>query len=133
MARVLNLLDVFELIVDAFDDRALAQSQLIHQWHEFVMHVLADLGDQVQAALPEFVEKALGDVAPIRDELAGQALSQVGDGLTVVNVAGRDPKREQLATIIDDQVELESEKPAHGVFTASAICLNTLWLWMRRL
>ena len=82
MAGVFDLLDVLELIVDAFDDRPLAQSQLIHQWHELVVHVFADLGDQVQTTLPAFVEQALRNVAPIRDELAGQALGQVGYGLT---------------------------------------------------
>ena len=53
MARVLNLLDVFELIVDAFDDRRLAQSPLIHSRHELVLPVFADLGDPVQATLPD--------------------------------------------------------------------------------
>ncbi len=81
--------------------------------------MLADRGDQMQAARPAFVEEALGDVAPIRDDLAGQALGQVGDGLAIIDVAGCDPKRESLATVVDDEMERESEKPAHGVFTAS--------------
>lgn len=126
MARVLDLLDVFKLIVDAFDDRALAQSQLLHQWHEFVLQVLADLGDQVQTTLPAFVEEALRHVASIRDELAGQALGQVGDGLAIIDVARRDPKREQLATVVDDEVELEAVEPAHGMLTAPRDLLEHL-------
>ena len=126
MARVLNLLDVFELIVDAFDDRALAQSQLIHQWHEFIVHVLSDFGDQVQTTLPEFVEEALRNVATISNEFTRQALGQIRHGLTVINIAVCDPKREPLAAIIDDEMELESEKPAHGSLAASRDLLEQL-------
>jgi hypothetical protein len=42
---VFDLLDVLDLIIDGCDDRALAQQQLIDQGHEFVVHILTDLGD----------------------------------------------------------------------------------------
>ncbi len=68
------------------------------------------LRDQVQTTLPAFVEEALRDVAAIGDRLAGQAPDQVGHGLPVIDVARRDPTREPLTTVVDDQVELEAEK-----------------------
>jgi hypothetical protein len=42
-----------------------------------------------------------------------------GHRLALVNVAGRDPTCEPLATVVDDAVELDAIKPAHGVFAAS--------------
>lgn len=39
--------DVFELIVNGFDDRAPASQKLIGQGHQFGMHVFADFGNQV--------------------------------------------------------------------------------------
>lgn len=52
VAGVLDLLDVLELIVDDFDDGALAQQQLIHYGHQFVVPVLTNFGDQAQAQTP---------------------------------------------------------------------------------
>ncbi len=47
MPGALNLLDVFELVVNGFDDGALTQQQLIDQGHQFVAHVPANFGDQL--------------------------------------------------------------------------------------
>jgi hypothetical protein len=42
MARMLNLRDIFELIIDGFDDRSFSEQQLILQAHQLVLHVLAN-------------------------------------------------------------------------------------------
>ena len=52
MTGMLDLHDVFQLIVDDFNNRPFAQQQLVGQRHQFVMHVLAELGDQLQAPIP---------------------------------------------------------------------------------
>ena len=115
---VLDLLDVLELIVDGFDDGTLAQQQLVGQGHEFVAHVLADCGDQLQAPIPQHLEELLGDVASIPHELAGQALSQLRDRAAIVDVARGDLEGQEFALVVDHQMELEAVEPAHGGFAA---------------
>ena len=118
MPGVLDLLDVLDLVVDGFDDGPLAQQQLIHERHQFVVHVLANLGDQLQAPLPELVKQSMGNVAAIADQLAGQTPSQLRYRFAIIRVAGGDPEGEQFALVVDDQVELETVEPAHRGFAA---------------
>ena len=47
MPGVLDLLDIFDLVVDGFNDGPLAQRQLIDHGHQFVVHVPANFGDQL--------------------------------------------------------------------------------------
>ena len=49
MAGVLDLADVLELVVDGLDDRPFAQEQLVGRRQQAVAHVLAQLGDEVEA------------------------------------------------------------------------------------
>ena len=46
MPGVLNLGDVFELINDRFKDGALSQQKVIREWHQTVLHISAQLGNQ---------------------------------------------------------------------------------------
>ena len=48
MTCMLNLTDVFELIVDALNQGALAQHQLIPETKEPIFHVFTDAGKQLK-------------------------------------------------------------------------------------
>jgi hypothetical protein len=68
MAGMLDLADVLELVVDALDDRPLAQQELVGGGQNALAHVLAYLGDQRDALGGEqLLGKRLGDVAAIVD------------------------------------------------------------------
>jgi len=70
MARMFNLADIFEEIVDRFDDGTLAEKDFVSQIHEFVLHVFAELGDELNAVGVEFGEQRRGNVAPVGENLA---------------------------------------------------------------
>lgn len=59
-----------EGIKDGFDDEALAQHELVGHRHQRVAHVAPDGGDQMQAALPEFAEQLVADIAFVSVNLA---------------------------------------------------------------
>ena len=122
MARVLDLADVLELVVDGLDDRPLAQEQLVGHGQQAVAHVLAQLGDEVQTlARQELLGQRLGDVAPVAEELAEEAPDQAGNGAAVVDVARREAEGEQLAAVVDHQVQLEAVEPADRGLAAARI------------
>ena len=52
MAGMLDLRDVFELVIDGLDDRAFPQQQLVKQRQQLVFHILTQLGDELHAPLP---------------------------------------------------------------------------------
>ena len=62
------------------------------------------------------IEQLLTDVAFVTKELAPESLRHRFDGFSVVDVAGRQGQSQQIAAFVDDQVQLEPVKPAHGTF-----------------
>ena len=70
MAALVNLRNVFELIVDGLDQHPLAQEQLIVEPHQAGLHVLADGSEQLDALLPQPRQQVLGQVAFISDQRA---------------------------------------------------------------
>jgi hypothetical protein len=122
MPHVLNLTDVLELVVDTLDDRPLAQQQLVHQAEQPPAHGLAGFGDEVYAVMHQQVlRERLGDIALVAEEFAKEPSYQARHGPTVVHVARRETNGEQLAPVIDDQMQLEPIEPAQGCFAASRI------------
>ena len=88
MLGVLDLLEVFELIVESLDEGTRAQQELIDHGHQLVAHVPGNFGDQLQAPIPEDAEPALGNVAAISDELAGQTPSEFEYWFAIIDSAG---------------------------------------------
>ena len=68
----------------------------------------------------------LGNITTIADELAGQALSQLRHRFAIIHVTGGNAEGQQFAPVIDDEMELEAVKPAHGGFAATGHLLEDL-------
>src|SRR5918998_5252443 len=107
-----------EGIKDGFDDEALAQHDLVYQGHQVVSHVPADTSYEVQAALPECLEQVLTDIAFVSVELADQVPGHLIQHGAVGGVAGSDFHGHDLALVVDDEMQLEAEKPPHAGLAA---------------
>lgn len=108
-----NLRDVFQLVDNRFDKGALAQHELVKQSQQTGLHILAQAGNELHVLLEKLVSQGLRDVTLVAEQLAKEAFSQMGYRLAVINVAGREIESEQLAAIVDDQMQFEAEEPAH--------------------
>ena len=114
MAGMLNLTDILELVIDALDDRPLAEQELVGVGQYAFTHILAHLGNELNAVLDEqLLGKGLGDVAAIPKELAKAAADEPGDRAAIIDVARGQAEREQFAAVVDHQVEFEPIEPAH--------------------
>ena len=72
------------------------------------------------------LEELLGDVATVAEELSGESLRHRGDGAAVVGVARGGPDPQQVASVADDQVQLESEEPSHRGLASPGDALEDL-------
>ncbi len=89
MAGMLDLADVLELVVDALNDRSLAQQELVGGGEDPLAHILAQLGDQQDAlGREELLGERLGDVATVAKQLAEEAAHETGNLSAVIDVAG---------------------------------------------
>lgn len=122
MTRVLDLADMLELIDDRLDERALAQEQFVTDAEQAVAHVRAQLGDELKALCQEeLLGEVLGDVATVTKELAEEPTNQARQRSTIVDIAGCEAEGEELAAVIDDQVQLEAVELAHRGLAAARL------------
>ena len=56
MARVLDLTDIFQLVVDRFNDRSFPQQYPIENWHQPIFHVFSTPSNQLQPSLIKLLE-----------------------------------------------------------------------------
>ena len=63
MARMFDLGDILELIVDGFDQRAFSQPNFVGHRHQFVFHILLDFSNELKVLFKEQIEQSLGDIA----------------------------------------------------------------------
>ncbi len=47
MARMFNLRNILKLVIDGFNDRALARQQFVFEQDQAVLHVFANHGDEL--------------------------------------------------------------------------------------
>ena len=125
MTRMFDLGDVFQLINDAFNNRSTSQQDAIGHEHQLVSHILAQLGNELDVKhFSQSLGQILGDVAFISEELTEQSLDQTWNRLAVINIARRDAELQELAAIIDHQVQLEAKEPAHRRLSTSCQSLK---------
>jgi len=115
---MLNIADIFEEIIDTFDDGTLAEQEFVGQIHELVFHVFANFRDQVNVSVPEFGEQFRRHIALVGEQLAEKVFGQVAHDVPVfvVHIGGGDAEREYFAPVVDDDMELEPVKPASAAF-----------------
>lgn len=75
---MLNLSHVFQFIVDALDDRPLADKDFVSYGHQRSIHVAPDLGEKLYPVHKQLFEQALAYVSLVPDELAGYVLQESG-------------------------------------------------------
>lgn len=76
VAGVFDLAHILELVVDRFDQRTLAQQDLLLQAHELIGHVFPYICDQFQPACIKFVKHFFADVAFVAEKFAPQISGQ---------------------------------------------------------
>lgn len=133
MVGVFDQKDVVELVVDGFADGTMAQQQLVGQRHQAVLHPLFEFGDELHTLFEQLLEHKLGYIAPVAEEIAEGACHQPGQYLDISSVARRQTVAQQLAPIIDDEMQFEAENQPMLVLPRAAIPANTLCCLMRRL
>ena len=113
MSGVLDLRDILELINDRFYDGTLPQQQVFRQRHQAVLHVRAQLGNQANTeGFQQELKERLGDVALVAKQFTEQVFNQFWDRFAIIDVAWRERHIEQFTSIVDNQMQLETEEPA---------------------
>jgi hypothetical protein len=128
-----NLADVFQFIVNCFNNRAFPEKYFIPDAHQAIFHIAFDTGNQVQSILKKQFAQGCRNIAFVTIELAEQFFTQgLNDRpLPVVHMGGSNAEIEQFAFVIDHQMEFESVKPSHRAFAGGCRILKTRLRLMR--
>ena len=76
--------------------------------------------------LQQELKERLGDVALVAKQFAKQVFNQCWYRFAIIDVAWRERHTQQFTSIVDDQVQLETEEPAGRALSSLARSANTL-------
>lgn len=83
MSGVLKLGNVFQLVNDGLNERALAGEQLARPAHQAVLHSALRLGKELDAiVLAQLSSQGLRDITPLSKDLAKQVFEQLSGRFT---------------------------------------------------
>jgi hypothetical protein len=109
--RLLNVTDIFQLIMNGLNQGALAQEPCVPQTHHAIFHVLAEFGEQCEPLAQEEVMQGLRNVASIPTELPTPPGRESRDRAAIVDMAWRHPQGQQFTLVIDDERQFEAVEP----------------------
>lgn len=111
----LYLADVLQLVIHCFNDRPLSEHQLVIEVHQRVLHVLLNLCDKMYVIHEQLIEEVMTYVSSIGKQFSEQPFREVlvFQRLTVIDIARSEPPLDNLAFVIDDQMQLETIEPSH--------------------
>src|SRR6266566_3333357 len=112
VTRMFNLRNILELVNDRLNDGSFAQQQFVRKGHEMILHVLAQPRDQMQPVFKEHLRQGSGNVAAISKQLATQSFHHLRNRSAIIHMARSQTTSQQVASIIDGQVEFEAVKPS---------------------
>ena len=96
--------------------------------HQCALHVVPQFRDELYAVDEEPFKEVLSDISLVCHEFSVDEFHEglVFEKLTVINVAWRYHEVEQLALLVADQMQPETEEPAHGTLTPLGNSLKRL-------
>jgi hypothetical protein len=92
VARVRDVADMLKLLTHTFEERSLAQQELIQKRHQFVFPVALALGDQLYPGLLPAFEQRWANVASISEPLTPEWGGSVRHWCSVIHITGREPE-----------------------------------------
>ena len=120
VAGVLDLRNVLELVNDCFYNRPFTEEELVGQGHQAVFHIGFEFSDELEAkGLEEVEKKGSGEIACVGKHFTKEIFDQAWHRLAVVDIAWGQDEIEQLAAVVENQVQFEAEEPAGRRFTPS--------------
>jgi hypothetical protein len=122
VTRVFDLTDILELVMNRLDERPLAEQELVGQGEQSVLHVRAELRNQVQAVLDQerFGERRR-DGALVPEQLPKEATDQAGQRTPVIQIARAQAEGEHFSTVVDHEVQFAAREPAHRRLAAAGV------------
>jgi len=113
-----HLADVFQFVVNRFDDGSFTEHNFVVHGHQAVFHVVTDTGDQVYVVHEQDVRQFFGDISFVCKELSKYRFQKdfVLKRFPVVYVGLGNGKVQYFALVVDHDMQLKAIKPAHGRF-----------------
>src|SRR2546429_8528424 len=89
--------------------------------HEMIFHVFAQPGDEMEPLFKEQLREGSRNVAAIPKELAAQSFHHLRNRSPIIHIAWSQTTSQQIAAIIDSQVQFKTEEPAHACLATPGI------------
>lgn len=120
--------DILKFIIDRLDKGSFSEHDLVIDGHQQVPHVALDLGYKLYAVHEQELKQLLADITFVTTKLTLDVFDERLriKGFAVIHVRRSEHKVQNLAPVIDNQMQLESEEPSHRAFPALGYPLERL-------
>lgn len=127
---MLDLCHVFQLVVDRFYYGPFSEQHFVGHGHQRVLHLVFQLGYQLNAINKEFAEQIFADVSAVANELAVDFLDEAVafQRLTVIHIARCECEIDSLTFLVAYQMQFEAVEPPHRAFAQLGQTLESLVL-----
>ena len=112
------LADIFQLIVNGFNDRPFSEHYPVPDRHQTVLHVPFQSSYQVYPLNKQLFKELLRDITFVGKDFPEYFVKKVPvfQRLSVINIPRRDHKIQYLAFFVYNQMQLEPKEIAHCRF-----------------
>ena len=119
VSGVFYLRNVFQFIVDRFNQGFFPEQNLVCYTHQRVLHVAFNFCNKLDAVQKEVFKQGLFDTPSVSTQLSLNVFHEpvLLQRLTIIHIAEGKHEVKNFPLVIDYQMQLESEEPAHGTFS----------------
>ena len=123
-----NLSDVLKFVIDRLNQSPFTKHNLVGNGQQGVSHVILDFGYQLNSIHEQKLKQSLSDISFVPAEFPLDVFDKRlrVKRFTVVYIAGSEHEVEYLSPVIDDQVQLKAEKPAHRALATFSYTFESL-------
>jgi len=110
---MLSLSDILQLVIDGFDQSPFAKHNLVGNGHQRVPYVILNLGNKLNSIHKKESKQLLAEVSFVTAEFTLNVFNKRLriERLAVIDIAGSGHKVQNLAFVIDGQMQLKAEEP----------------------
>jgi hypothetical protein len=109
-----DLTDIFEKIIDTFDDTTFAEKNFVCNTHKFVFHIFHNFGNKMNAVGVELFKQRSRNTASVSEQFTKHFFGEFRDNLpiSIVNIACSKAKSDDFTFVIDGKMEFKAKEPA---------------------
>lgn len=122
------LSDILQFVINGLNQSPFPKHNLVGDGHERVPHIVLDFGDKLNPVHKKEFKQLFAKISFVTTEFAFDIFNKRlrVERLSVIDIARCEHEVQYLPSVIDDQMQLETEEPSHRAFATFCYAFESL-------